>query len=396
MYPPEPLRNNPFRFRKRKSLHSMLYGQGRSALIGSSDSSPGYGGANTSAGGYSGLETYMSELPEEYIPNPGPMQVPGNNYQPYDDAVTPSVPPPNMLATEAAGLRNAGPHIEYADSLLSEELFEHQLKQILLRFQQLTSRPLDMNAMVKGLLEETKEADRAEVLEDITQRVLDLQDGTARLMFGEAQEAVEQCPFEVMVPRPDLSHQAMEPAPIGLRSIDYLGPISQDFFGVQAQLMERQFSSPDVPGTNICWQMDAQFSSHEALFNMLQADMPVVEDVFFDQMAGTSRPIPGPAQDSLEQIVEAFDIQGLPAAAEAVAMTPSYDDCLMDSGLFEQQMREAADQIDPAEPLPDQMNDSNDLMPQPYDPQMQQMMDPYMMPGPTWPGPMMDPGPGGP
>jgi len=55
------------------------------------------------------------------------------------------------------------------------------------------------------------------------------------------------------------------------------------------------------------------------------------------------------------------------------------EDNLMSEELFEQQMHEAAGQIDSAEPLPDQMNDPND-----------------MMPGPMGSGPMMDPGPAGP
>jgi len=180
-----------------------------------------------------------------------------------------------------------------------------------------------------------------------------------------------------------------EPRDIGLT-------IPQDFFERQEQVFETQLRQyePDLLDHNV--PMEDMFNAHEALFDSLQPEAPFLEEAMFEQPAEVidAEPMPGP--ESLEQIVEANDMQPGDMMPDEMR---DYDDSMMTPELFEEEM-------EPMEPYPDPLQHYGGMMPQEmYDEQMPEMMDPYMMPGmidpymmpgPFGPGPMLDPGPGGP
>jgi len=368
MFVPEPLRNNPFRSRNRRSLHS-LFDEGYSGPVKPlEDAHRGPAPVpRQSAAKFSG---YMADLPDDYMPHPGGMSVPDNGYEPYDGFDVPTIHPHNAPLGHARLSPLSEPEVRYEDCLMDEDMFQHQLRLILQQFKEALPQPFDNNAILNEALKKARGAERPDVLEDIFRRLLTLQDGLNGRTIEGITDNEEQSEPEAATALPDLPYRAAEPAHIELRPDNYLNPIPEDFFDMEAQLMEKQFSQPDASGVDISEQMDAAFNAQEALFKMLQGQMPAVEQAISDQMADVSLPEQGLTDVSLEQIVEAFDIENPVAAPDVINMAPSYDDCLMDSVLFEQQVHEAAEQMESVEPLPDQMYDPSDMM-QPYDPQMQ-------------------------
>ena len=124
---PEPLRNNPFRFRRRRSLQSKLYGENRSAPIRPIDSIPPYHGTH----GQVSPKGYMSGSPEQYAPHPGFMQIPQPDYQDNDGLMMENMSHPDhqriideirFVALESAGRRADEGNVTYDNSLMTEEL----------------------------------------------------------------------------------------------------------------------------------------------------------------------------------------------------------------------------------------------------------------------------------
>ena len=125
MRTPEPLRNSPsYQFRKRKSLYSRLFSEGRSDPITSIDSIPRYHGTH----GQVGPKDYMSDLPEQYTPHPGFMQISQPDYQDNDNFMMENIPHPDhqsiidefrFTALELAGRRVNEEKVDYEDSDLN-------------------------------------------------------------------------------------------------------------------------------------------------------------------------------------------------------------------------------------------------------------------------------------
>ena len=89
---PEPLRNNPFQFRKRRSLHNILFGERRAPPLRPPDRPRDYGQIPTPATQGFSPKTYMSDQPHEYMPRSGSMQTPDDNYFPYDASEMQNMP----------------------------------------------------------------------------------------------------------------------------------------------------------------------------------------------------------------------------------------------------------------------------------------------------------------
>ena len=134
--------------------------------------------------------------------------------------------------------------------------------------------------------------------------------------------------------------------------------------------------------------------------------MPELEAEFMGQPMAEMGPLASQGPESLEQIIEANDMGLESMMPDEMPGAPDYDDSLMTPDHFEQEMGEAPEPMESMEPYPEPFPHYGGMMPpEMYDEQMQQMMDPYMisgmidpymMPGPFGPGPMLDPGPGGP
>ena len=125
---PEPLRNTPFRLHRRKSLRSALYGDGpinrRMPHQGTSHVPPGPGWPP---------RTYMSNRPEEYVPNIGPGSIPPNDYQLYDNDAfqlgqNRTTEEFHSAARELTGANAFGRPVQYEDSLMTEEFLQQQLE----------------------------------------------------------------------------------------------------------------------------------------------------------------------------------------------------------------------------------------------------------------------------
>jgi len=351
---PEPLRNNPIRLRKRRSLHGVLFGNKQPYSIRPMDSVTMYGLPSVPAG--SSPKTYMSDFPDEYARHPGSMLTPSNNYQPYDASVNSHIPRPNLptvpddfgiAALELAGAGSTEPDVEYEDSLMDEDFFEIQMKLLNKQFDGKPVIPWDNNELATRILQRHNSDEDSEFDQDLRSNMLEIQ------------MAVEQVRAE---PLADVNPEPMD---FGLT-------IPQDFFEQQERMFENQFYEIQPSEFDYGGQMEADFSAQEAMF-----EQPMEE----------IGPMTDSGQQTLENIVEAEQMQYATGMADDISGIPD----LINEGPVEQ-MYETPEQM---EPYPTPLGYDDGMMPQEmYDEPMQDMMDPFMMPGP-W-GPMPGPGPGGP
>jgi hypothetical protein len=187
-----------------------------------------------------------------------------------------------------------------------------------------------------------------------------------RAQLLEIQMAVEQIRTEPSV------YTNPEPHEFGIA-------IPQDFFEQQKQMLESQFDVLEPPEFDYGTQMEAAFDAQEALFDLFQPEAVPMEEM---------EPLAGSGSESLEQIIEAHEMLDEGVMPDAMPGALDDDDSLMSPDLFEEEM-------EPMGLYPDTFEDYGGMMPQEmYDEQMQE--DPYMVPGSFGPGPMLDPGPGGP
>lgn len=351
---PEPLRNNPFRFSRRRSLHSKLYDEDRSRPIRPIDSIPQY---HRTPGRVSPKD-YMSGFPEQYVSHPGFMQMPKGDYEPYDELQAMSMSDFGrtadefrFAAMELAGVRSPDVDIEYDNCLMTEELFQQQIESLREQF----PPDFDTNEIASQILAAQSQDDGFDMDPNLRENMLDIQ------------MAVEQAKAESLT--------ALNPEPMDI------GPaIPQDFFEQAEQMLEEQFYEMQPAEFDYGVQMEADFSTQETMF-----EQPIEE---MEPMADSS-------PQTLENIIEAEQMRyeiGMPDDMSGMQV-------LMNEGPIEQ-MYDTPEQM---EPYPEPLQDGYGMMPQEMygeqmpdemmDPFMRpDMMDPYMMPGPLGP---MGFGPGG-
>jgi hypothetical protein len=378
---PEPLRNNPFRLPKRKSLHSELFGEGRPKPVTRSGTVPCYGTPTAAP------NTYMSSSPNEYVPHPGSTQVRANEYEAYDASTAPTAPPSNhpgmrskfrTAASERAGFDLDEAEVQYEDSLMNEEIFQQQLDAL----RQNVGEPLpivDRNEMANRIMAAHKQGDGFDMEQD-TQDLLEIQ------------MAVEQARRD---PLTDL-----DPESPGI------GPtIPQDFFEQQEEMLEAQYHESDHESFDYGVEMDEMFNAQEALFDALQSGPSPMEEAIFDERMEGVDTMGEPMPETLEDMIEAEPMQDGGAMPDDMVGAPGYDGCPIGPELLEEQMHDVTEQMEPRYGYPDPLQAGYGIMPEQMsdepipdmmDPYMTpDMMDPYMMPGASGLGPMLDPGPGG-
>ncbi len=266
-------------------------------------------------------EVYMGDLPEDYMPEAGFMEMFDPDYGPYE---TPFVEAPFTPAPRGFGgiPQDFGPaEVEYDDCLMRQELFEHQMK--------LASR------MEPVSLDRLAELDASR---DLIENGLDFGDIAARLISPDGLAPEVSVPLPVMDTGQLGCLFPVEPLP---GQMNYAAMDPQDFFERQMRMMENQFSQFDPSA-----QMDAVFNAHEALFELPQQALPF-EPAMPEPSMGGMGPVATPGSGSLDDIIEAHDlIQGAPSPGYGPDM-PAYGDCLMTPELFEQQMHGVADQMAP-------------------------------------------------
>lgn len=383
---PEPLRYNPFRLRKRRSLHSVLFGDRQPGPIRPIDSAVGYGRPSIPVG--PSPKPYMSDFHDEYVPHAGLMQTPSNDYQPYDTSANPHIPRPNQptvaddfrkAALELAGAISFEPGIKYEDSLMDEDFFEIQMKLLNKQFDGPPIIPQDNNELASRILQEHDRDENSEFDQDLRSNMVEIQ------------MAVEQVRAAPLVEVNPESH-------------DIVQTIPQDFFEAQESMFDAQYRESEPESYDYSAHMEDIFNAQEALFDALESGPSPMEQAILDQPMENQNPAAEPISQSLEEIVEAEPMQDGLSMLDDMAGRPGYDDSLMTPELLEQQMDEVAEQMESMEPYPVPGQLGYGMMPQEmYDEQMLYMMDPfmvpglmdpYMMPGPF--GPMLGPGPGGP
>jgi hypothetical protein len=203
----------------------------------------------------------------------------------------------------------------------------------------------------------------------------------------EIQMAVEQAKANISVD--SLPEPAVDPNDFGLA-------IPQDFFERQMQAFEAQYRQLQPEEFDDSAQIEEEtFDIQEALFNSLQPNASVLEEVISEQGAETTDSLEMPEPESLEQIIEAEE---MPPGEVMDNGMPGSNDYLMPQELLEGQMAETNQPMEPADQYPDLSQLGYGMMPQEmYEEQMMYGMDPLMMPyGPMPFDPMMGPGPGGP
>jgi hypothetical protein len=294
----------------------------------------------------------MSFGPQKYLSNTHGISESGSQYHPYDGSGTPAVPisQPRMTADEfrmaamaMAGVRPGEPEVRCEDGLMEKDFFAQQME-LLRQFQDAEPAP-DMNERhIQMAIEEA----RVGLFTNADPPVPDEESyGPASAMYQS--EAL-----------------AAEPADLA----------PQDSFDHLKQAFEAQLCVTEA--TDFCAgdEMEPDFEAREAMLDdALLTEVGLEQDLVHETAEGAD-PSPAPGPNSLEQIVEAEE------------MDP------MAEGTIEEPLDETAEPMEEAEPYPGPHPYGDPMMPEEmYDEMMMYGADPFMM-GAY--GPMLDPGPGGP
>lgn len=335
MRTPEPLRNNPFRFRRRRSLNNILYGKNRSRPIIPKENMPHYSGSM----GQVNSREYIPISQEQYMPHPGFMQMLQSDYEPYDELQDISMSNFGITADESrfaamalADIRPSDGEIEYDDCLITKEVFMHQIELLREQF----PPEFDTNETASRILAAFNQDEELDMEQNLQENMLEIQ------------MAVEQARADSLAePNSEISNfEQAEQMP-------------------ESQLYEMQSAELDYGA-----QIEAEFNAQEATF-----EQPMEETV----------PMMDSGPQALENIVEAEQMQYEGAMPDDMSAMSD----LMNERPVEQ-MYETPEHM---ELYPEQVQDGYGMMqPEMYDEQMQEMMDPFMMQGPLGP---MGFGPGG-
>jgi len=325
---PEPLRNNPFRLRKRRSLNSMLYGNRQRDPIQAINNSRHYYGTPSEAGAFS--PNYMSGVPAEYNPHPGFIHMPNSSYRPYDELQEMLVSDFGGTADEfrLAAMELAGFSIEhtpkYEDSVMTNELLQQQI----------------------------------EALRD---------ENSGQILFG-----IDEFTHRIQEPDMNARHiqMAIEEARSGLFTNTVPEMDDEDLYETEASELGTEYFDNYLGA-----QLDIE--DQDTMLDSVQPDGVGPENLLLDEPMDVPDAYPLQISESLEQIVD----EGIQPMIE--------ED-------FGEPMEENIEPGEIVEPFSGLQPYDVPMLPQErYEGQMpDEMMDPYMMPGP-W-GPMPGPGPGGP
>jgi len=348
---PEPLRNSPFHMYRRRSLYTGLYGSEPSGSIQPPGNAAGGYGVRSCSSPDPLLETYMSGFPHEYAPHPGPIQMPRKDYIPHDPFMVGGVTR-SVQSTIPDELPMTAMPLEEIEGMDLDEPYAHLSDD---GFNRSTLTPSDSAEAAHEFMRVRGGQEASEF------------DSELRAQMREIQMAVKQ------------TQAGVDPE---LRDCGLTMP--RDFFEQQKQVLESQFREWDADQFDYGAEMEALFHAQEALFNPLLPDTASMDHIIPGQPVEEMGPLAFPVGESLEQLIEAHEMR------DNMADALDYDDSVMAPDAFEQEM-------EPMEPHPDPFEPYGGMMPQEmYDEQMPGVMHPYMMPGLFGPGPMLDPGPGGP
>lgn len=283
---------------------------------------------------------------------------------------------------------------------MDEDLFKLQMELLREQFGEAAAMQWDNNELTSKIVQASAEEETSEFDDDLREQMLEIQMAVEQTRAESLTDSNPEVTHESLYGLDAAMYHSTTPEPMS-GAVDYETLEPQDFFEQQMQLFESQFSQFDPAGFDSGAEMEAIFKAQDTMF-----DLPELEAAFTGQPTEEMGLLAGPGSESLEQIIEANDMGPEGMMPDEMPGAPDYDDSLVTPDLFEQQMDEAPEPMESMDPYPDPLQHYGGMMPpEMYDEQMQQMMDPYMMPGmidpymmpgPFGPGPMLDPGPGGP
>lgn len=332
---PKVLRDTFSRFRKRRSVDSILLGEDHPSYETPLRHTPSYNKAPIQTG--PAPIVYMSGLPADYIPSAGPMEVPDQTYRQYDDSIYPwqSNNEFQLAAMEVAAVEPPQ-KVRYEDGLMTQELFEEQMA--------------------------------------------NLRDSTQLSQTMPFNHSETDSIFDVMA-----SHIPVTGGPYGQDVFE--AAIGPDYMEKQMQMFDRQF---DPPAQFDAWaQADALFDRQEAVFGSAAEPMSLEQIVINESVDYSNGQDFFMSPDNgvpLEPFVNEQEMalgQAVPSPLEQAV----FDEPMSQGVLGEMPVEFTVpqEQMDPYNIAPQDVYDPQ--MQEMYDPQMQEMMDPYMMPGPGGPGP---------
>jgi len=340
---------------------------------------------------------YTSGFFDEYAPHLGPMAMSGKNYQPYDDpAIQHILRSSQPLTPEPEDPNAFEPGVRYEDSRMDEDLFKSQMELLREQFGEDALKQWDNNEVASRILQARNEEETSEFDAGQREDLLEIQMAVEQIKAEHSLESNREVSVAGVYGYDADMYQRPNPESM-YEAVDYEMFEPQDFFEQQMEMLEIQFSQFDPTEYDSRAEMEAMSKAQEAMF-----DLPDLEAAFMEPPIEAMEPLTGSGLDSLEQMVEANGMGPEAMMPDAIPGGPDYEESLMIPELFDQEMSDA---VEPVEPYPDPMQHYGGMMPQEmYDEQldimdpymMPGMIDPYMMPGPFGPGPMLDPGPGGP
>ena len=338
--------------------------------------------------------SYMDGTREDYFPHPGFMEIPRSEYEAFDRDLVEDMPRMGSQGIDA--LRHIAPalrefdhveHVRYEDCLMEKDFFEHQMRLLREQFEEDQSRSFEHNDIVERALAENEQGAELRANIDLIEKMLDIEQLVSQV------ESVAADPRMILEKIGTLSDTMSQPETS--EAADYAMPEPQEYFEQQMQMMEAQLFQLEHTQFDHGSQMEMMFDAQEAAFDAIQPEGVAMEQATVEQSIEEMMLSTVPGGQSLEQVVQANEVQDATMTPNDMSEMPSYGDCLMSQDIFEQQMHEAAEEMAPeqADPCEDEM-----VQEQMYDEQMpEDMMDPSMMPGPMGPGamgPEFMPGPG--
>ena len=321
-------------------------------------------------------EVYMDDLPEDYIPEAGFMEISELDYGPYDGHIAESMfhlgnrfPP---TPADRGDFEPSG-KIRYEDCLMTPESFEQQMRLLNSQFEAPGTNVYGGESAV-----DVPNIGDLPSLEDLTGALFQL-----RQVFPEdhpdvlrLSTLVQELSYNAPMSQPEDFNAGIDSYGSGVTPDPFeFDPFqeAEQIFDQQMQLLDRSF---ELPGF--------ETMEHQALMHPGQS--------MLEQTMGGIGPAMDVGPESLDDIVEACDMpHGMPMV-NGMPAGPAYDDCLMTPDLFGQAMNGALGPMeDPYMDTPD----CDDMPPEDmYDPMPDPMKNPYMMPGPMGPNFMPDPPPG--
>lgn len=317
-------------------------------------------------------EEYMGSFPEDYFPRAGFMEMPDSDYTPYDGHIAESMSNiSGQFPISAGHMVNLGAQ-RIDDSVNNDDSVDADLPSL-----------VDLTVALNQL---------QNVLPDGHPDILRLSTAI-QIMCYNMSGKMEEDSDTGHIPSEETCHDSFESDPY---------QEAEQVFDQQIQLLESQFNDVQMSQLDPDSQMDEVYHVQEALFNAIQPQ-DLAEDMAMDNLFGLAGPSDAPGPESLEQIMEDYEMQQMDAAPNDMAENPFADGNAMAPEFFPFDMYERTEASAPY-PDPymqygemDQQNMHDDPMPEP-EPDPEEMMgpgmNPYMMPGPMGPDHMPDPPPG--